>query len=173
MGASTLGTVFAQKQALNTTEANIERILQIHYLKPHMKSPYDTIKVEGSTAKISVWRDLPTEPNLEKLECQAYQWILTGRGAKLGEGAAIVFQNLPGLSQIELELVELEFKIEKLDRRGKLKKVAVRKPIIKTIAERSKVSRSKTAHAPNLRNVMMKNSDSCLKIGRSLLARKD
>jgi len=70
----------------------IERIMDIHYIQPKMRSPYDFIQFKDGNAFVSVWKDLPPEPDPLKVECQGYQWLLTGRGKKLGLGAAVIFK---------------------------------------------------------------------------------
>ena len=91
------------------TPEKIEKMMEIHYIQPHMKSPYDSIEIKDSEAFISIWRDLPPEPDPAKIECVGYQWLLTGRGQKLGLGAAEIFKKFPDLKRITLNFVEVSF----------------------------------------------------------------
>ena len=142
--------------------------MEIHYIQPHMKSPYDSIEIKGSEAFISIWRDLPPEPDPAKIECVGYQWLLTGRGQKLGLGAAEIFKKFPDLKRITLNFVEVSFKTDGVDDRGKLKKSSKIHPYFSVSSERSKILSYKP-HQNILKKNLAKNNNACVHIGRQMV----
>ncbi len=164
-----MNVAFAQ---VPSQESRIEELLEIHYLRPEMKSPYDSIKIDGAVANISVWRDLPPEPSAQKIECMGYQWLLTGRGQKLGQGAVEVFKEFPNLQRIHLELVEVDFELKGTDGHGQYERISKKRPYLKMTAERSQIQNQKLP-APEMKAALMKDLDSCLKIGRVWISTKE
>lgn len=166
-----LSPIAAQDQAPKSEE-KIEKLLEIYYLNPQFRSPYDKTSIEDAAATIQVWRDLPAEPRAEQIECLGYQWLLTGRGAKMGEGASKVFQEIPSVNSIELKLVDVEFETESVDKRGKLKPKAIVKPYLRMKITRESLSKSSSS-SPDLKKILRENLDECLKWGRAQISEKE
>jgi hypothetical protein len=153
-------------------ENKVESLLEIFYLNSAFRSPYDKTSVENAAAVIQVWRDLPAEPRAEQIECLGYQWLLTGRGAKMGEGASKVFQEIPSLNSIELKLVDVEFETESIDKRGKLKPKAIVKPYLRMRVTRESLAKSASS-STDLKKLLRENNEECLKWGRAQIAEKE
>lgn len=146
----------------------IEKIMEVHILKPEMKSPFDFVQVKNKEVLISVWRDLPPEPQKEKIECLGYQWLLTGRGQKMGEGASKVFELFPDLKQMTLQLVEADFTLETTDGgRGKMKKKVLSRPYLTMTVVRENLQKL-LPNSQKLKNDL-KNTTTCLEIGRKVI----
>lgn len=156
-------TEAAQKSRL----AKIEEILQIHYLNESYKSPYDRVEIQGDQVKVSVWRDLPTQPSPENVECVGYRWLLSGRGDRMGFGASRVFEEFPEIASIELSLYELNFDVKSKDGRGQLEREIEAKRFL-----RYKILRSDAQILKNkderLKEELRDSTERCLTIGRRL-----
>lgn len=148
----------ALAQSDNEKAEKIAKIMEIFYLKPENQSPQDSVQVSGSHVTISVWRDLPKDPQPEKVECTGYQWLLTGRGEHIGKGAATVFEKMPEIQSIQLDLVEVELK--------------TKRPYLKMVAERSAVMAA-NLKTEELKKDLWKNTANCLKIGRSVISKRE
>lgn len=146
--------------------------MEIHYIRPEMKSPYDSITIKDGKASISVWRDLPPDPSPAKIECLGYQWLLTGRGQKMGLGASEVFKALPELQSISLELVEVDFQSNSRDKKGKIERQSVKRPYLTMSIDRAKID----AHPMNqqqLKADIQKDTARCTEVGRQLISTKE
>jgi len=151
----------------------IEFILQIHLLQPAMKSPFDSIEISENSASVRVWRDLPPQPDPDRVECLGYRWLLTGRGERLGKGAREVFEQFPSLENLNLELVEVDFLNQSIDKHGKLKRVEKSRPYLQlTIDRPSALSISRKA-AELWKRKLGSDITSCLKVGRRLIKLKE
>lgn len=157
----TLAPILASK------EESLLKTLEIIYLKPDFRTSYDFVRIENGIATISVWRDLPPNPSAERLECTGYQWLLSGRGEKIGEGAREVFQKFDDLQALKLELVEVEHKTKSVDGRGKLQKVEEAKTLVKITLDRSSALGIKGSIDEVKRN-LRSSLEQCLKVGREL-----
>lgn len=167
-----LRTQAQPNQSLSDKEKKIEEIMQIHYLKPQMKSSQDIISIQGPIALIRVWRDLPPNPDPTKIECLGYQWLLTGRGERMGEGVFEVFKELPELEAIQLELVDIDFELESVDKKGKLKRLEKVKPYLKMRVEKKQAERFRS-NTKKLRQIMMDSERRCIDYGRQLRIAKE
>ena len=147
----------------------IEKIMEIFYLKPEMRSAYDTVKVEAGQAKISIWRDLPPNPLPDKVECLGYEWLLTGRGQHIGKGVRKVFEQLPSIQSVELSLVELSFKTKSGDGKGKIEKQTEAKTYLKLKVDRAKVLSS----APLEKMEVFQDLQKCLGLGRQMVSQRE
>lgn len=141
--------------------------LEIIYLKPELRTSFDFVRIENGIGTISVWRDLPPNPSAERLECTGYQWLISGRGEKIGEGAREVFQRFTELQSLKLELVEVEHKTKSVDGRGKLQKTEEAKPLLKMTIDRSTALGIKGS-IDDVKKELRSNLEQCLKIGREL-----
>lgn len=145
----------------------IEKIMEIHYLQESKKSPFDVIQITGPSAFISVWRGLPPDPNPAKIECLGYQWLLTGRGKKIGAGAGEVFRQFSELKEITLELVEVDFKTEPVDGKGQYKKTATKRPYLTMTATRDLLKDAAVSRQS------LNDLNQCLETGRRLIAKRE
>ncbi len=161
-----LQSLFAQ--TASDKESRIEKITQIFYLKPEMRSPYDKIQIEGSQLNLQVWKDLPSDPQADKVECSGYQWLLTGRGQKMGQGAQQVFANFAEIQSIQLEFVELAFQSKRVDGKGRLQKEIKPKIYLKLWMDRSTSAAQGAVTKESLRD-----SAQCLKVGRSIVSKRE
>ncbi len=159
-----LGTV---APILANQEETLLKSLEIIYLKPELRTSFDFVRIENGTATISVWRDLPPNPSAERLECTGYQWLLSGRGEKIGEGAREVFQKFTDLQSLKLELVEVEHKTKSVDGRGKLQKTEEAKPLLKMTIDRASALGIKGS-IEDVKRELRASLEKCLKIGRDL-----
>jgi len=158
--------------AFSSKEEDLIKSLEIIYLKPDLRTSFDFAKVEDGIARISVWRDLPPNPQPDRVECTAYQWLLSGRGEKLGEGAKEVFQKFQDLKAIQLNLVEVEHKTQSTDGRGKLQKVEEARSLVKiTIDRESALSLKPTSQ--ELKKELRSSLQKCLELGRSVTKDKE
>lgn len=148
-------------------EETLLKSLEIIYLKPELRTSFDFVRIENGTALISVWRDLPPNPSAERLECTGYQWLLSGRGEKIGEGAREVFQKFTDLQSLKLELVEVEHKTKSVDGRGRLQKTEEAKPLLKMTIDRSSALGIKGS-IEDIKKELRSSLEKCLKIGRDL-----
>lgn len=146
--------------------------MEIHYLRDELKSPSDQVKVTGDEVLLKVWRDLPPDPNKDRIECTGYQWLLTGRGQRLGEGARAVFDRYPEIQKIRLELLEYEFKSKGIDGRGKLKREEIVKPYLRMMLERKDLGNLESP-SRSLKKAMFSNLQSCLEVGRQFVKSKE
>jgi hypothetical protein len=174
-------SVFAQEQAKDlilteegdkNADSRLLEIMQILYVNSKYQSPFDRVEIRGSEAFIQVWRDLPPNPVKEKLECQGYQWLLSGRGEKMGYGAIEVFEQFKNLQSIQLELVEVDRDVKSVDKRGKLEKDWKPKVYLRFKLMRDDILKFK-ADQENLKRNLRKDQASCLKIGRRVNLQKD
>jgi len=150
----------------------IARIFEIFFVKPEMRTPYDKVIVTGSQARISLWRDLPKDPQADKVECTGYQFLLSGRGQHIGRGAATVFEKFPEIQTIQLDLVEVGAKSKRVDGKGKLESERFAKPYLRMVAERTAVQNAKLQPEATKR-ALWKDTASCLKIGRATITRRE
>jgi len=155
-----------------TKEERIERIMEIFYLKSEIKSPYDSIELERDTASISAWREIPPNPNPDSIECLGYQWLLSGRGTKIGSGAAKVFDEFPELNSLELRFVDLDFASESKDGHGKLTKQAKPRTYLKLRVHRSEIEKYRIDN-DKLKKQLRQDVSSCVQIGRRLKIEKE
>jgi len=162
-----LGGELVAAQVQTPEETQIEEMMMIHYLNPGMKSDYDWVKVTGKGVDISVWRDLPPNPDSESLQCLAYEWLLTGRGQKMGLGAYEIFRNFPLLEEISLQFVDLKFEVESKDGKGRFTRAVKPKVYLKAKILKSEIQKYKIENS-ELRTRMQSNLKTCLGIGRSL-----
>jgi hypothetical protein len=86
-------------------------LFRIYILKPEMRSPQDVVTVKelpggGVVGEISYWRSLKSRDPAEEV-CNAYRWILLGRGV-YGKGASAAFEQYPSLEQVFLKFVDVE-----------------------------------------------------------------
>ena len=160
-----LAPVFASEEGLLKT-------LEIIYLKPQMRTNFDFVRFENGSALISVWRDLPPNPQVDRLECTAYQWLLSGRGEKMGDGAREAFQKFPELQSIQLELVEVDYKTKSMDGRGKLQKVEESRPLIRMTIDRQTALNIQEP-IQDLKQELRTSVEKCLSRGRSLVRNKE
>lgn len=92
---------------------NIDQLMQIYLVQPHLRSKEEKVTVkrigngQDYAAKIAYWRSLKGRES-EKEICNAYRWLLFGRG-KYGQGAADVFARYPRLRYIELEFFDVDY----------------------------------------------------------------
>lgn len=168
----TAETQFVAPLSDNDKAGRIVKQMELIYLKPEMKSPYDKVQLNAGTLSVSIWRDLPPDPQAEKIECTGYQWLLTGRGEHMGEGAKTVFQKFPDLRAIQLEFVELTTKSKPLDGKGKLQKEMIPKTYMKMVADREPLLASKTGEA-DLKKLLRKDTTTCVKVGRELISKRE
>lgn len=168
----TLRTQAQESKGLSDNEKKIEEIMQIHYLKPQMKSSQDIISIQGPIALIRVWRDLPPNPDPAKIECLGYQWLLTGRGERMGNGVFEVFKELPELEAVQLELVDIDFDVESVDKKGKLKRAEKVKPYLRMRVEKKQAERFRSK-TKELRKVMIDSEKRCIDYGRQLRIAKE
>lgn len=162
-----LGSELAYGQASSPEEKKIEEMMMIHYLNPQMKSDYDRVAVSGDKAKISLWRDLPPNPDPERIQCLGYEWLLTGRGEKMGRGAYEVFKSFPELNEISLQFVDLKFKVESKDHKGKFTRKEEARVYLKVSVLRSEIEKYKIDNQ-ELRSRLQSNLKTCLGIGQRL-----
>ncbi len=137
-----------------------------------MKSPYDHVQIKGSEAFIQVWRDLPLNPVKEKVECSGYQWLLSGRGEKMGAGALEVFKSFPYLQALNLDLVEVENGVKSVNQRGQLARQPTVKRYLHYRIEKNEIQKF-SVDQENLKKNLRKDQASCLKIGRRLNMQKE
>jgi hypothetical protein len=163
-----MSEVIAQAPSQKTREQRIEELLQIHYLRPEAKSPYDKLEIKDNEVFISVWRDLPPDPKAEKIECLGYQWLFAGRGQKLGEGASGVFREFSDLKTIHLKLVRVDYTLETNDGgHGKYERHAKVTPYLEMSVERGKVPKE------GFSKDVFQNQTECLNVGRNLISKKE
>jgi len=155
-----------------TKEDRIERIMEIFYLKSEIKSPYDSIELKSDSATISAWREIPPNPNPDFIECLGYQWLLSGRGTKIGDGAAKVFIEFPELNSLELRLVDLDFVSESKDGHGKLNKQAKPRTYLKLRVQRSEIEKYRIDN-DKFKKQLRQDVSSCIQIGRRLKIEKE
>lgn len=158
--------------ALSPEEQKLESLMEIHYLNDKTKSSHDLVKVNGPDAFIQVWRDLPPEPRADEIECLGYQWLISGRGAKIGEGVSEVFKNFPKLQTLELRLVDIDFDTESLDKRGKLKRTEKLKTYLRMKIKRSEVEKY-LIETDKVKKELRSGTGACIKIGRKLNIEKE
>lgn len=154
-------------ESSKSEEAKLTELLQILYVNDKMKSPYDQVSIKDSEAFIQVWRDLPLNPVKEKVECSGYQWLLSGRGEKMGVGALEVFKNFPNLQALNLDLVEVESSVKSVNQRGQLAHQGIVKRYLHFRIERNEIQKF-SVDQENLKRNLRKDQASCLKIGRRL-----
>lgn len=147
-------------------------IMQILYVNEKFKSPVDKVEIRGQEAFIQVWRDLPENPLSDRVECLGYQWLLSGRGDKMGYGAVEVFQEFPQLQSIELQLLEVDRGVKSKDKRGLLEKDWKAKSYLKLKLTRSEIEKFRV-DSKNLKKNLRRDQASCLKIGRRLNLMKE
>lgn len=152
--------------------SKLARLFEIFYVKEELKSPYDKIEVQGDQALLSVWRDLPKNPSPEAVECAGYQWLLGGRGQRMGQGAKAAFAEFPDLKGIALELVELKFETKATDGKGKLQRETKPKVYLRMQANREALEASKLS-TQDLKAALWKDLGTCLKLGRAFVTKKD
>jgi len=121
---------------------------------------------------VQVWRDLPLNPVKEKIECSGYQWLLSGRGEKMGVGALEVFKNFPHLQAINLDLVEVESEVKSVNQKGQLARQDKIKRYLHYRIERGEIQKF-SVDQENLKRNLRKDQASCLKIGRRLNMQKE
>lgn len=163
-------TNYIQAQAKNPPskqERQLEELMQILYLRPEFKSSQDRVQIQGNNASIRVWRDLPPNPEESRIECLGYQWLLSGRGAKMGMGAKEVFKKFPNLQTITLELVELEFDHKSVNKRGKLQRVEKPRVYLRMRIKRSELAKF-IVENKKLKDLLRRDVRSCLRVGRRL-----
>lgn len=163
----------APAPSLTGREEQLAKVLEAYYLKPEMRSPEDRIQIEGSKATIRLWRDLPPDPQADKIECLGYQWLLAGRGQHIGDGAKEVFKAYPELESLSLEFVELEFRSKSVDGRGKLQKQMLTRRYLSLTAERATLLSSASSDSQKLKQELQQDTPRCLKLGRSLISKKE
>lgn len=163
---------FGLLAAENSQSEQLIKTLEIIYLKPERRSPHDRVLIENGQAQIRVWRELPQNPIPEKVECGGYQWLLTGRGEKLGAGAKEVFRKFPNLSNLQLELVENETKSETVDKKGKLKKVMLAKPYLRLDIDRASAAKI-PENTKEIRKQIGANTASCVAWGRQIVSKRE
>lgn len=105
------GVALAEKSDLLSIQNTLADFLKIYLLKPEKRSSQDTVTVKelpgvGYAAEISYWRSLKSRESAEEI-CNAYRWILFGRGI-YGKGAAAAFEQYPSLQQVYLRFVDIE-----------------------------------------------------------------
>jgi len=159
-------------ESSKSEESKLVEMLQIFYVNDKMKSPYDQIEIKGSEAFVQVWRDLPLNPVKEKVECLGYQWLLSGRGEKMGVGALEVFKSFPNLKALNLDLVEVENGVKSVNQRGQLAQQATIKRYLHYRIERDEIQKF-SVDQDNLKKNLRKDQASCLKIGRRLNMQKE
>lgn len=147
----------------------IEKLMEINYLKESKKSPFDTIQLQGPNVHITVWKGLPPDPNPAKIECLGYQWLLTGRGQRLGVGAQEVFRTFSSINEITLELVDVAFELQSSDGHGhgQFKKVPKKKTYLLMTAQREQLKDAKYSREN------FKNQKECLEIGRRSISKRE
>jgi len=101
------------------------------------------------------------------VECTGYQWILSGRGAKIGFGAAEVFKQFPALQTITLEFVDLKFKAKGVDGRGKMKQVELPRLYLKMTIDRKEIEKFQVNNEV-LKKKLRQDIKTCLSIGHKL-----
>lgn len=153
-------------------EKKIEELMQIHYLNNKLKSPFDQISVEGDQVRIQVWRDIPVNADPKRVECLGYQWLLSGRGKKMGSGADAVFKAFPQLQNIQLALVEVTYSTESVNGQGQLKKKAEVKPYLRMSLGRKELQRF-SIDQDLLKRKIRESTSECLAIGRKLNISKE
>jgi len=170
IGVGTLIPSIAMTQSNNSEK--LIKVLEVIYLKPERRSPHDKVVIQGDRASIQVWKELPPNPVADRVECSGYQWLLTGRGQKLGFGAKRAFKDFPSLNQIQIEFVENETRVESVDKKGKLKKVMVPKPYLKISIDRSRAARIPD-DTQKVREQIRNDTASCVNWGRSIVASRE
>lgn len=161
------------QSAENSPDAfKLEQIMEIQFLKPEMRSEHEFTKVEGGTATIQVWRDLPPEPKSDDIECLGYQWLISGRGSKIGSGASEVFKSFPHLEKLTLRLVDLSFSTQSLDKKGKLGKKTTVEPYLTMSISRTEMQRF-SVDIERVKKELRSGTESCLKVGRRLNMEKE
>jgi hypothetical protein len=161
-----------EPQAVNPQIDRIERMMQFFYVNPKYRTSVDTAELSNKTLKISQWRGLPPDPSPQKIECLGYQWLLSGRGKKMGEGASQVFKENPEIEKIVLELVELEGSLVSTDHRGKYEKAVKKRPYLRMTAERAAFENF-PMKARALKTALQKSTSECLRIGRLYITEKE
>jgi hypothetical protein len=109
--AWTTGIAGTEKADPTALSASLADFFRIYLLKPEMRSPQDVVTVKevpgaGLVGEISYWRSLKSRDPAEEI-CNAYRWILFGRGI-YGKGAGAAFEQFPALDQIFLKFVDIE-----------------------------------------------------------------
>ncbi|MBN8554118.1 MAG: hypothetical protein J0L93_01630 [Deltaproteobacteria bacterium] len=133
-----------------------------------MKSPFDKIEIKDNQVFISVWRDLPPEPKAEKIECLGYQWLLSGRGQKVGQGAAAVFKEFPDLEAVHLDFVKVDYQlISKKGEPGKYERKGIPTAYLSMTAEKSKLPKE------SFSKEALQVQENCLKVGRNYISKKE
>jgi len=150
----------------------IAKEMELYYLKPEMRNPYDRVQLQNGIATFTVWRDLPADPQADRTECAGYEWLLTGRGMKLGKGARSVFEKFPDVNAIQLQFIELEFKTKSVDGKGKLQKESTAKVYLRMTVERGKALGLKMTES-QLQELLTKDAATCLKTGREIVSNRE
>ncbi len=160
------------EEGKKSLEKRLIEMMQILYVNEKYQSPFDRVEIRGADAFIQVWRDLPQNPVKEKVECLGYQWLLSGRGEKMGFGALDVFKEFPQLQSIQLELVEAEDTVKSVNKKGKLAKDWKLTPYLKYRLDREEILKF-SADRENLKRNLRRDQASCLKIGRRVKMLKE
>ncbi len=160
----------ASSQTSTSKEDTIAKIMEFFYIQHKVRSPYDRITISGSTANLKIWKELPPEPDPAKVECSGYQWLLGGRGKKMGLGASEVFRQVPDIQKINLEFVDVEFDEKGKGKTGRLEMTHKEKSYLLMSVSKNQVA---NAHSKNLKNALNKSLADCLKIGRSIVREKE
>jgi hypothetical protein len=150
----------------------IEKITEIFFVKKEFLSPYDRVLIKDGTVFLQVWRDQPADPDPARVECLGYQWLLTGRGQNIGEGAPRVFREFPEIHSVQLDLIELEFSEKSVDGRGKLAKEAKPKTYLRLAADRAALSSMNTP-ARELKKQLQSDTKKCVDWGRQFIRRRE
>lgn len=141
--------------------------MQIFYLNEEYKTPHDRIEVQGSEAQIQVWRELPPQASQDRVECAGYQWLLGGRGKRMGHGVDRVFREFPQLQTLELRFVDLEFGTESVDGRGQLRKTVLPRTYLRYRINRQQ-ARPLDGQSQRLKKELDLSLSRCLNVGRRI-----
>lgn len=139
--------------------------MRVFYLQPKYRTPHEFLKVREGFVHIRLWQELPPNPNAEKIKCMGYQWLLTGRGQKIGRGIYEVWRQFPDLNRIRLEFVELKFESVSTDGKGKLDKKASVDSYLIVEAQRDPFLREEI-NSDSLQQEMRTSTKTCVEIGR-------
>ena len=95
------GPVYGEKGDLTAIHNTLGDFFGIYLLRPEKRSPWDVVTAQelpggGYSAEISYWRP-PKNRNPAEEICNAYRWLLLGRGTK-GKGVAEAFEKFPLLT---------------------------------------------------------------------------
>ncbi len=157
-----------RSRAQGSPEESIVKSLEAYYLIPEKRHPDENVTITGDQARIVVWRDLPENPEPQITECYGYRFLLSGRGERMGFGAADVFKKFPVLKRVTLDLIDLDFSTKGVDGRGTLKRTTQPRRYLSMTAERAAVE-TKTS----LKKTLWDSLPQCLSVGRSLIRIKE